>query len=89
MTMNGIKESGLSIPDDISVIGFDNIPSSSYHGIDLTTISMDKSSMGQLAVDILLDELDNKNKSREKKKIVLEQKLVIRKSTGPVRISIK
>lgn len=87
--MNGIKESGLRIPEDISVIGFDNIPSSSYHGIDLTTISMDKSSMGQLAVDILLDELDNKHRSSEKKKIVLEQELVIRKSTGPVNISIK
>ena len=87
--MNGIKESGLKIPDDISVIGFDNIPSSSYHGIDLTTISMDKSSMGKLAVDILIDELDNKNNIREKKKIVLVQDLIIRKSTGPVQTRIK
>ncbi len=82
---NGIEESGLKIPDDISVIGFDNIEAASFHGIDLTTISMDKSRMGKLAVDILLSDLDCKKKPCDKKQIVLKQELVIRKSTGPVK----
>lgn len=82
--LNGLKESNYKIPQDISVIGFDNIEAASFMGIDLTTISMDKSSMGRLAVEILLDDLDCKQKPCDTKNIVLEQKLVIRKSTGPV-----
>jgi len=76
--MNGIKESGITIPDDISVIGFDNIEAASFRGIDLTTISMDKSSMGRLAVEILLGELNCKQKPCDIKNIVLDQDLVIR-----------
>jgi len=83
--MNGLKESGLRIPYDISVIGFDNIEAASFKGIDLTTISMDKSGMGKLAVNILLDDLDCKYELCDKQKIVLDQELVIRKSTGPVK----
>jgi len=85
--MNGLKESGLRIPSDISVIGFDNIEAASFKGIDLTTISMDKSRMGKLAVDMLLDDLNCKHESCVKKKIVLEQELIIRKSTAPVKNS--
>ena len=83
--MNGIKESGITIPDDISVIGFDNIEAASFSGIDLTTISMDNSSMGRLAVEILLGELNCKQKPCDIKNIVLDQDLVIRNSTGPVK----
>ena len=83
--LNGIKESGLSIPQDISVIGFDNIEASSFKGIDLTTISMDKSSMGRLAVEILLEDLNCKNKQCDINNIVLDQELIIRQSTGPVK----
>ena len=67
------------------VIGFDNIEAASYKGIDLTTISMDKSGMGELAVNILLDDLDCKHELCDKQKIVLDQELVIRKSTGPLK----
>ena len=83
--MNGLKESGYNTPQDISVIGFDNIEASSFKGIDLTTISMDKSSMGRLAVEILLEDLNCKNKQCDTNNIVLDQELVIRHSTGPVR----
>lgn len=83
--INGLKEYGLRIPNDISVIGFDNIEAASFKSIDLTTIDMDKSRMGKLAVDILLDIIDCNHGVSAKKKIVLDQKLVIRKSTGSVR----
>ncbi len=84
--MNGLKESGIIIPDDISVIGFDNIEAASFRGIDLTTISMDKSSMGRFAVEILLGELNCKQKPCDIKNIVLDQDLVIRNSTGPAKV---
>ncbi|MBU8912405.1 MAG: LacI family transcriptional regulator [Spirochaetales bacterium] len=83
--MNGIRESGLRVPDDISVIGFDNIEAASFSGIDLTTISMDKISMGRLAAEMLLDDLYCTDKPRDRKRTVLDQELVVRKSTGPVK----
>lgn len=83
--MNGIRESGLRVPDDISVIGFDNIEAASFSGIDLTTISMDKISMGRLAAEMLLDDLYCTDKPRDRKRTVLDQELVIRKSTGPAK----
>ncbi len=84
--LNGLKESNYNIPQDISVIGFDNIEAASFRGIDLTTISMDKSSMGRIAVEILFSELNCKQKPCDTKKIVLDQELVVRNSTGPVKI---
>ena len=52
--MKAIKENGLVIPDDISVIGFDDLPYCEIIDPPLTTIKVYKHSLGRLAVDRLL-----------------------------------
>jgi LacI family transcriptional regulator len=77
--IQGIKESGLRVPDDIAVVGFDDIAFASFPEIGLTTVRQPKYEMGRLAADILLDSIITSTK--EPKKHILEPKLIIRTSS--------
>jgi LacI family transcriptional regulator len=77
--IQGIKESGLRVPDDIAVVGFDDIAFASFPDIGLTTVRQPKYKMGKLAADILLDSIINLTK--EPKKHILEPKLIVRTSS--------
>ena len=57
--MQAIVEEGYSVPDDISVIGFDDIEEAHNFPIPLTTIAHPKEKMGFLAAQLLIDEIEN------------------------------
>jgi LacI family transcriptional regulator len=78
--IRAIKDAGLQIPDDIALIGFDNIPTSAEMSPPLTTIHQDIQKMGEIAVDMLIDLISNKNKEIEN--IILPAELIIRESCG-------
>jgi len=73
------KNKGMKIPQDLSLIGFDDIETSSHLEVPLTSISQPMDKMGQMAVEILVERSEKKD-SKELQKIVLEPKLVIRES---------
>jgi LacI family transcriptional regulator len=77
--IQGIKESGLKLPDDIAVVGFDDITFAAFPEIGLTTIRQPKFEMGRLAADILLERIING--TQEHKKYILEPELVVRTSS--------
>ena len=54
------QEAGLHVPEDLSVIGFDNIPEASYVGGGLTTVDQFIDRMGYKAVGMLVDLLENR-----------------------------
>lgn len=54
-----IQELGLSIPDDISVISFDDIEMSEFVNPRLTTVRVHKEEMGRIAVKLMLERMDN------------------------------
>jgi len=56
-----IKEMGLSVPDDISIIGFDDIPSAERAETPLTTMRQPTAMIGVKAVDMLLKRIDNRH----------------------------
>lgn len=58
--MRALTENGYSIPDDVSLIGFDNIDMASYVKPALTTIAVPTKELGRLAVKIMLDKLETK-----------------------------
>jgi LacI family transcriptional regulator len=76
-----VLEAGLKIPEDIALIGFDNIAMASLKGIELTTINLKKYEMGAVAVKILVDKLNN-NSLQMSSQITLEPELIIRESCG-------
>ena len=57
--MQAAEELGISIPGDISLLGFDNIRDSGLPRIDLSTIEQPKKLLASVAVDTLLDKITN------------------------------
>lgn len=71
-------ELGINVPEDISIMGFDNINEAMVISPELTTIHVEKEQMAILAVDRLLQMIENKNEI--KMKTLVDTKLVERKS---------
>lgn len=78
--MNAIKEAGLKIPDDIAVVGYDDIEFASYLEIPLTTIRQARYEIGNKSAAIIIDKLENKKEKHLTRHIVLTPELIIRKS---------
>ena len=79
--MDATRECGLRIPDDISIIGFDDIPQASFVYPKLTTIRQPLEQMGQVAVKMLLERIEDQ--SRPPQRVALATQLIIRDSCGP------
>jgi DNA-binding LacI/PurR family transcriptional regulator len=80
--MHAIRSRGLSIPGDITVIGFDDIAMAAHANPPLTTISPPKFEIGSWAMRKILDQI--KNDTRDGKDYtIMESPLVVRESSGP------
>lgn len=83
--MRAIKEAGKKIPDDIALVGFDDLKLSSLIEIPLTTVRQPKNEIGHTAFRILLQKINsskNKDTSTPFVHEVLKTELVVRKSCG-------
>lgn len=74
--------SKIRIPEDMQIVGYDDIPIAQYLFPKLTTVSQPLDLLGKYAADILIDKIEGK--ITDEIKIVLENKLVIRQSTKEV-----
>lgn len=79
--IQGVKEMGLSVPEDIAVVGFDDIPFAAFPEVQLTTISQPKYEMGKSAVEIVLAKIEKRGPETPARRIVLEPELIIRRSS--------
>lgn len=80
--MGALSEAGLRIPEDVSVVGMDDIQFSQSFHPPLTTVSHCSELYGEKIFEILYDNIQDKSVVRRE---VIEPKLVVRRSTGPVR----
>ncbi|ADL08508.1 LacI family DNA-binding transcriptional regulator [Thermosediminibacter oceani] len=76
--LNAVFDFGLKCPDDVSVVGFDNIDLSEMTRPPLTTVAQPMYNIGAVAAEILINLINGE--SVERKQIILEHKLVIRSS---------
>jgi LacI family transcriptional regulator len=74
----------LRVPQDVSVVGFDDIKEAAFQTPSLTTIRQPLHQMGALAVKTLLQQLRPSN-NREHSQIAVAPELIVRESTGPAR----
>ncbi|MFJ6749292.1 MULTISPECIES: LacI family DNA-binding transcriptional regulator [unclassified Streptomyces] len=81
--LRALHEAGRSIPDDISVIGFDDIPEAGYFAPPLTTVRQDFGELGRCALELLVEELTGVEHARSH--ALVPPTMVLRRSTGPVR----
>ena len=56
--IQGVKASGLKVPEDIAVVGFDDIPFAAFPEVQLSTILQPKYRMGRRAVEIILQQIE-------------------------------
>lgn len=76
-----LDEAGLSIPESVAIVGFDDMPFAPYLKVPLTTVSQPIRDIGFIAVDLLFDQIRTKDK-QEKRKVILSAELIIRESCG-------
>jgi LacI family transcriptional regulator len=74
-----LNERGLRIPDDISIVGFDDTPESAYYMPPLTTIRQDYEALGTESIHYLVEIINNQETSIHQR--VLMPKLIVRQST--------
>lgn len=76
------EELDKKIPEELGLIGFDNIVYARLPQIKLTTVHQPKYAMGKIALETLIEEIKGKDEERIIKKITLEPELIIRKTTN-------
>ena len=77
--IRALRDAGMEVPDDVAVVGFDDIPSAAYNTPSLTTIRQPLRRMGEIAAQTLLQRLRQKEPGPQE--VAVEPELVIREST--------
>lgn len=80
--MHALQDAGLRVPENVSVVGYDDIPAAQYECPALTTVRQPLQKIGTLATKLLLEKLNGKALPRQ---ILVEPELAVRKSTAQVR----
>jgi DNA-binding LacI/PurR family transcriptional regulator len=81
--IRAINEAGLSVPEDVSVLGFDDIESAAYSNPALTTVRQPLQRMGEIAARTLLNRIENREPYVAE--ITVEPEFVVRSSTARAR----
>jgi LacI family repressor for deo operon, udp, cdd, tsx, nupC, and nupG len=74
-----LQHAGFAVPDDISIIGFDDIPFARYFAPSLTTIAQPTEAIGRACATLLLDLIDGVRPKNNQ--FILPHTLIVRKST--------
>ncbi|MCS5716070.1 LacI family transcriptional regulator [Herbiconiux sp. CPCC 205716] len=75
---------GIRVPDDVSVVGFDDLSWAQATTVPLTTVRQPRAELGARAVRLLLDEIDG-GSAHEHGRVLLDPELVVRESSGAPR----
>jgi DNA-binding LacI/PurR family transcriptional regulator len=79
--IRALKDAGLNVPGDVSVVGFDDIQSAAFAMPSLTTVRQPLAEMGKRGAQVLLERITNRD-SAMPAEIVMEPEFVVRESTA-------
>ncbi len=84
--IRALREAGLRVPEDVSVVGFDDIESAAYQSPALTTVRQPLKKMGRMAAEAVLRRISRpaEETNRPWEQIVVEPELVVRGTSSPV-----
>lgn len=82
--IHALREAGYRVPEDVSVVGFDDIQSAAFQNPPLTTVRQPLREMGLIAAETLLRRITTPAKAPYPQEIVVEPEFVVRASTAPV-----
>jgi DNA-binding LacI/PurR family transcriptional regulator len=78
--MRALRQRGYSIPENISIIGFDDVPEAAYYEPPLTTMRPDFAELGRVAMEMMLGHINREETLRAD---TLVPELIVRESTAP------
>jgi LacI family transcriptional regulator, galactose operon repressor len=81
--IRAFQEAGFRVPQDISVVGFDDIPAAAFHYPSLTTVRQPLRKMGETAVEILIARIEGEKEWR--REVSVQPEIVVRESTAPAQ----
>ncbi len=84
--IQALRQAGRGIPEDVSVVGFDDIQSAAFQNPGLTTVKQPLRQMGVLAAETVLQRINDPVKLPYPKEIIVEPEFIVRGSTGPVSL---
>ncbi|MFA9480332.1 LacI family DNA-binding transcriptional regulator [Phycisphaerales bacterium AB-hyl4] len=82
--LKALHDHGMRVPQDVSLVGFDNVQASAFYYPSLTTVSQTHLDLGRKAVKAVLDCIENNSEPQNEQ---LNLKLVVRDSTGPASVN--
>lgn len=82
--IRALREANLRVPDDVSVIGFDDIQNAAYQNPGLTTVRQPLREMGRVAAEILLRRINRPGSDLYDRQTTVEPELVVRETTRQV-----
>ncbi len=80
--IRALREAGLQVPQDVSVVGFDDIQSAAFQNPGLTTVRQPLRTMGMLAAEAIVRRIKEPG-TNTAKRILVDPELVVRESTRP------
>jgi DNA-binding LacI/PurR family transcriptional regulator len=83
--VRALRENGYRVPEDVSVVGFDDIQSAAFQNPGLTTVRQPLRRMGRLAAETVLRNITSPSTQSASRRIMVEPELVVRESTSTVQ----
>jgi len=82
--LRAFREAGVRVPEDVAVVGFDDIPEAEYFAPPLTTVRQDFAAVGRHAIRLLLERIEGGARpDRPTPHVVIEPQLIVRGSSAP------
>jgi DNA-binding LacI/PurR family transcriptional regulator len=81
--IRALHEVGLRVPQDVSVVGFDDVQSAAFQNPGLTTVRQPLRSMGMLAAESVMRQIASPSEHGRSKQVMVDPELVVRESTAP------
>lgn len=78
--LRAVGEADLRVPEDISLVGYDNVRAAGLRHVDLTTVDQPRQGMGRMAVELIVDRIRT---PREARHVRIAPHLIVRSSSGP------
>jgi DNA-binding LacI/PurR family transcriptional regulator len=85
--IKALREAGLRVPQDVSVVGFDDIESAAFQNPGLTTVRQPLRTMGMLAAQTVLQQIGAPASASRAQQIMVDPEFVVRESTCPATAS--